>query len=144
MFDIHLPTLILAALPGLVLLVFVHRSWARRVRSLEQDLEALNASVERMNESQWLSQEQTSRGLAEVEERLMELAVPSGASDMPLERRHRVLSLAKQGASVDQISRTLNVPRCEADLILSLQSFASSASSLAGKAGGDPIRHVQA
>jgi len=143
MFDVHYPTLMLTAFPGIVLLALVHRSWSRRLHALEEDLFALSAALERINESHDRSLEHMSGSLAEVEERLMDLSVPSGDLDLPLERRHRVLSLARKGVPVDRIARTLNVPRCEAELILSLQSYAAS-SPPAAKAAGDASRHAQA
>ena len=144
MSDIHLPTLLVAAFPGLSLLALVNRSWTRKVRALEQDLRSLSAALRRMNEAHLRSSEQLAGNLADVEERLTDLAVPSGDPELPLERRHRVLSLAKQGVPVDQISKTLNVPRCEAELVLSLQTFAGAPALVTRKPRGDSRRHAQA
>lgn len=49
--------------------------------------------------------------------------MPSADAPLPLERRHQVLTLARKGVSAEEISRRLNIPKGEAELILSLRKY---------------------
>jgi Protein of unknown function (DUF2802) len=63
------------------------------------------------------------RNLNEIDEKVMELSVPTSDGPLPLERRHQVLTLARKGLSVDEIARRLSMPKGEAELILSLRKY---------------------
>jgi hypothetical protein len=63
------------------------------------------------------------RDLNGIEERVLNLAVPSSDGPLPLERRHQVLTLARNGVDLEEISRRLNMPRGEAELILRLRKY---------------------
>jgi hypothetical protein len=144
MSDINLPTLLLAALPGLALLVFVHKKWQARTRVLERDLQEYADVMSRMAEVQSRVFERLSGKVRELEERLHELSVPSGDPELPLEKRHRVLSLARKGASSKEIARKLNVPRGEAELILGLKTYATAGPPQITRSNGDSRSHVKA
>jgi hypothetical protein len=53
----------------------------------------------------------------------MELSVPSHDSSLPLERRHQVVALSRQGIGLEDIVKRLKAPVGEAELILNLQKY---------------------
>jgi hypothetical protein len=67
--------------------------------------------------------EKHSASFEELEERIMELSVPSHDSSLPLERRHQVLTLARQGVALEDIVKRLKAPVGEAELILNLRKY---------------------
>lgn len=97
--------------------------WQRRMRSLRQEVARLSEDMLQMAELQMEIYQRVSRGLSEVEEKVLDLSVPSTGVPLPLERRHQVLTLARKGISVDEIARRLNMPKGEAELILSLRKY---------------------
>ena len=97
------------------------RKWSRRLHNLEQDLQQFSAAMCQMAEIQMKSYRKLTGNLGDMEERIMDLAVPSSDSNAPLEKRHQVLALASKGIPVDDIVKRLNVPRGEAELILNLR-----------------------
>jgi hypothetical protein len=102
---------------------FINRRLARRVHALEQDLQHISDVVSQMAEIQMKTfQKQTAR-FEDLEERIMELSVPSHDSSLPLERRHQVLALSRQGVGLDDIVKRLKAPVGEAELILNLQKY---------------------
>lgn len=66
----------------------------------------------------------------------MELSVPSQDSNLPLERRHQVLALARQGIALEDIVQRLKAPVGEAELILNLRKYMGGESSPTGKING--------
>ena len=143
MSDVYLPTLVMAALPGLALLILVHRKWQSRTRVLERDLQEYAEVMSRMAEVQSRVFERLSGRVNELEERIHELSVPSRDPELPLERRHRVLSLARKGASSREIARKLNVPRGEAELILGLRRYGAAGPPQDSRANGDSKGHAK-
>lgn len=142
MFDVHLPTLILAALPGLGLLLGVHRAWVARARALERDLQEYAEVMTRLAETQSRVFRKLSDDVGRLEERLLELSLPSGDPAPPLEQRHRVLTMARKGASSAEIARRLNVPRGEAELIIGLRKYLTAAPPPA-RGSGEVRTHAQ-
>lgn len=106
----------------------------RRIHYLERDLERLSEAVSQMAEVQMKAQQKYASRFDDMEERIMELSVPTHDATMPLERRHQVLALARQGVALDEIVKRLKAPVGEAELILNLHRYA----------GGDSGRTVQA
>lgn len=104
----------------------------RRIHSLEQDLERLSEAVSQMAEVQMKAQQKYAAQFGDMEERIMELSVPTHDSTMPLERRHQVLALARQGVALDEIVRRLKAPVGEAELILNLHRYAGGDSARTG------------
>ena len=122
---------------------FGQRVWLKRIKNLERDLQAFSATMNQMAEIQMKSYQKVSGNISEIEERLLDLAIPSEGSNLPLERRRRVVAMAGKGASVDEIAKQASVPRGEAELILSLQKCRSAAASQAHarpgrRSGGRP------
>jgi hypothetical protein len=112
---------------------YAKRNWSRRIRALERDLQRISKEMCQMAEIQLKTHEKLSKNLEHIEERIMDLAVPSNDANIPLERRHHVLSLARQGVVLDEIVKRLNAPRGEAELILNLNKFAGMKSSRKNK-----------
>jgi hypothetical protein len=94
-----------------------------RIRSLERDLQAYSEVMSSMADAQTKIFQQCSSRCEDLEERIMDLSVPSHDSSLPLERRHQVLALARQGAAVDDIAKRLKAPLGETELILNLRKY---------------------
>ena len=102
---------------------FINRRLARRVRALEQDLQHISDVVSQMAEVQMKTFQKHTARFEDLEERIMELSVPSHDSSLPLERRHQVLALSRQGVGLEDIVKRLKAPVGEAELILNLQKY---------------------
>ena len=98
--------------------------WRRRFLTLQAEVRRLSADLLQAVELQSDVYHRMCRGLSDVEEKILELSVPSGDVPLPLERRHQVLTLARKGVAVDEIAHRLNMPKGEAELILSLRKYA--------------------
>lgn len=94
-----------------------------RVQRLERDLRHISDAVSQMADAQIKSFQKHSAGLEGLEARIMELSVPSRDSSLPLERRHQVLTLARQGLPLEEIVKRLKAPIGEAEVILNLQKY---------------------
>lgn len=94
-----------------------------RIQGLERDLHCISDVVTQMAEAQIKTFQKHSAGLEGLEERIMELSVPSQDSSLPLERRHQVLALARQGVGLEDIVKRLKAPVGEAEVILNLQKY---------------------
>jgi hypothetical protein len=99
------------------------RRLSRRIQVLEQDLLGISEVVSQMADVQLKSFEKHSASFENLEERIMELSVPSHDSNLPLERRHQVLALARQGVALEDIVKRLKAPVGEAELILNLRKY---------------------
>jgi hypothetical protein len=100
-----------------------NRRLTGRVRGLEQNLQHLSDVVTQMADVQMKTFQKHTANFEDLEERIMELSVPSHDSNMPLERRHQVLALSRQGVGLDEIVKRLKAPVGEAELILNLQKY---------------------
>jgi len=104
-----------------------------RIQSLEQDLLSYSEAMSQMAEMQMKAHQKLSGNLADLEERIMDLSVPSQNVDLPLERRHQVLTLARQGVALEDIVKRLKAPVGEAELILNLQKYMGGEKSRSAK-----------
>ena len=111
---------------GFVPALLVRKIFSQRIQNLEKDLMDVCAVVSQMAEMQVKSHRKHSASMENLEERIMELSVPSGDSGLPLERRHQVLTLARKGMKLDDIVKRLKAPVGEAELILSLGKYAKT------------------
>ncbi len=111
------------ALYGSALYLILNRKMTKRVQALEQNLQSYLDMMTQMAEIQKKSHQKISANFEDLEERIMDLSVPSHDSNMPLERRHRVLALARQGVALEDIVKRLKAPVGEAELILNLQKY---------------------
>ena len=117
------------ALYGSALYLFLNRKMTKRIQALEQNLQSYLDVMTQMAEIQKKSHQKISANFEDLEERIMDLSVPSHDSNMPLERRHRVLALARQGIALEDIVKRLKAPVGEAELILNLQKYMGGESS---------------
>lgn len=99
--------------------------WRRRFLTLQGEVRRLSDDLLQAVELQSDVYHRMCRGLSDVEEKILDLSVPSGDAPLPLERRHQVLTLARKGVAVDEIAHRLNMPKGEAELILSLRKYAN-------------------
>ena len=103
--------------------VFMKKKLAARIQMLERELRETSGSISQIIEIQMNSHRKYSANFENLEERMMELSVPSNDSSLPLERRHQVLALARQGAGLEEIVSRLKAPAGEAELILNLGKY---------------------
>jgi hypothetical protein len=127
-----------------VLYLFVRRHWCKRIQELERDLQQLAEEMCEMVEIVMKAHSKLGRNLEDIEERIMDLAVPSHNPDLPLERRHRILALARKGVTLDDIVKRLNVPRGEVEIILSLREYMDSGTPQAANLNEEVRHNVQA
>ena len=109
------------------------RKMLQRIQALEQELRRTSDAVGQLAEIQMQSQKKYSVRIEEMEERIMELSVPTHDSNLPLERRHQVLALSRQGVALEDIVKRLKAPVGEAELILNLSKYMGGESTSAGK-----------
>jgi len=100
-----------------------NKRMTRHIHELERDLQVLSDVVTQVAEVQLKTFEKHSAGIESLEERIMELSVPSHDSTLPLERRHQVLALSRQGIPLEDIVKRLKAPVGEAELILNLRKY---------------------
>ena len=124
--------------------VLMQRVWLKRVQVLERDLQAVSGAIDQMAEIQMKSYQKLSGNLGEIEERILELAIPSQDSNPAPQRRRRVVALANKGSSIDEVARRANVSRGEAELVMSLQRFRAADAPKSPKANGDVKPYAQA
>jgi hypothetical protein len=134
----------ISAMQGLVFYYLLRHIWHRRLLVLERDLQQFSEAMCQMAEIQMKSYRKLSGNLGDVEERIMDLTLPSNDSSLPLERRHHVLALARKGIPVEDIVKRLNVPRGEAELILNLKRIVEVGNPKAAKAAGEVKRYAEA
>lgn len=103
----------------LALLWFVRRRLAGTERALAQ----LTEDLSQMAELQLELLRKVTGDLRNMEEKIMELALPAPEAPLPLERRHRVLALARKGMAPAEIADRLGVPGGEVELILGMQGL---------------------
>jgi len=97
--------------------------WRRPFRTLRREVMQFSEDLFQMAELQKDIYHRICRDLNGIEERILDLAVPFSEGPLPLERRHQVLTLARKGVDLEEISRRLNMPRGEAELILRLRKY---------------------
>jgi hypothetical protein len=103
--------------------ITVHLLWRRRHSALRQEITRFSEDLLQMTELQMDFYRRVCRDLNDIEEKVLDLSVPSSDTPLPLERRHQVLTLARKGMSLEEIARRLNMPQGEAELILSLRKY---------------------
>jgi hypothetical protein len=121
MLDILLAFVLMACAGSLYWILI--RKLRDRMHALEQDLLGISEVITQLVEFQMKAHEKSSADLEDLEERIMDLSVPSHDSNVPLERRHQVLALARQGVALNDIVKRLRAPIGEAELILNLGKY---------------------
>jgi hypothetical protein len=99
------------------------RKLQERIQRLEQDSQRCSAMMSEMADIQMKTFSKYSSQLEDLEGRIMDLSIPSQDEDLPLERRHQVLALARQGVGLQDIAKRLKAPVGEAGLILNLRKY---------------------
>jgi hypothetical protein len=105
----------------------LRKKFVKRLESLERDLLGFSDMMSQMTEIQMKIQKTFSANFEDLEERILELSIPSQDSDLPLERRHQVLTLARKGLGLKEIAKRLKAPVGEAELVLNLSKYMGGA-----------------
>lgn len=103
---------------GLFLLWLSNRRERTARADLSHRLHQLAGAVDEMvqwNESAFRTVTRSVRSLEDEVQRGDRNTPPS-----PVERKHRILGLARRGLTAEEITRQLNLPRAEVDLIVNL------------------------
>jgi HAMP domain-containing protein len=122
-------SLSMVVLVAAALHLMLKRRLNQRIQELERDLQQLSNAMSQMAELQLKNHEVLSSNIADLEERLVELSIPSYDENLPLEKRHQVLSLAQQGLPLEEIVQRVKAPVGEAELILNLREYMGGESS---------------
>jgi len=99
------------------------RKMSKRIRAMEQDLQSFADVISKIVEVQTTTFHKLTTRFDHLEERLMDLSVPSQDAELPLERRHQMLALARQGVAMKDIAKRLKTPVGEAELVVNLRKF---------------------
>jgi hypothetical protein len=126
--------LLLAALAGSLVSQWTLR---RRLAAAGRELARVSDDVFQMAELQLELYRKVARNINDVEEKVLDLAVPCSDPSLPLERRYRVLTLSGKGMSPREIANRLKMPAGEVELILSLKGFVDARS--AGTCDGNGV-----
>lgn len=132
---------VLAVLGGVVHLR-TRNTLMQRIQNLERDLQGYTDVISKVAEVQSKTYEKFTTRFEELDERIMELSVPSQDTDLPLERRHQVLALARQGVGLEDIVKKLKAPIGEAELILNLRKYRHAPIGRASKSTQQAVSHV--
>lgn len=127
---------------GGALHVISKRKIMERIQALEMDLRGFSDLISKVAEVQSKDYETFSRRFEDLDERIMELSVPVRDPDLPLERRHQVLALARQGVVLEDIVKRLKAPVGETELILNLHKYRNGAAGRADKTRELAVRHA--
>jgi hypothetical protein len=106
--------------------VFLQWRLHRRCASLRQELMQVSGWVFQMAELQLMLYRKVAQSINEVEDKVLDLAVPGSDPSLPLERRYRVLTLSGRGLSAQDVAARLRMPVGEVELILNLRNFADA------------------
>jgi hypothetical protein len=118
------------------------RKMMKRIQGLEQDLQGYTDVMSKVAEVQSKTYETFSSRFEELDERIIELSVPYRDPDLPLERRHQVLALARQGVTLEDIVNRLKAPLGEAELILNLNKYRNITTGRADKRMEQVVHHA--
>ena len=118
--------LFILALYAVALNIYMKKKYLARIQKLERELQGISGVMSQMMEEQMKAHRKYAANIENLEGRIMELSIPSHDSNLPLERRHQVLTLARQGVGLDEIVKRLKAPMGEAELILNLGRYMNS------------------
>jgi hypothetical protein len=94
-----------------------------RIQLLERNLQGFSDVISQMAEIQTQALQKSACRFEDIDERIMDLSIPSQDANLPIERRHQVLALARQGVPLEDIARRLKAPVGEAELIINLSKY---------------------
>lgn len=136
---------VLLVLGGLVFCVICWFRCERRLRALERKLQQFSEALGQMAEIQMNEHQKVSGNLNDIEERIWNLTAPDTRSTSPLDRKHQVLTMSRNGFGLDEITKRLNIPKGEAELILSLTKYiGGSGCAPSVQPRGDDTQYAQA
>jgi hypothetical protein len=101
----------------------LQRIWHRRFLALQREVAQFSEDLFQMVDLQMDIYRRVCRNLNDIEEKVLDLSVPSSNGPLPLERRHQVMTLARKGVDPEEIARRLNMPKGEVELIMSLRKY---------------------
>ena len=136
--------LMIAACGALASTVLLWIMSERRARELERNLQQCSEVLSQLVEIQMTEHQQVTRNFDDIEERLLSLVTAEGDSARPVDRRHQVLTMSRNGFPLDEIVRRLNIPKGEAELILNLRKYIGGSGSRSDESSGDPRKYAQA
>ncbi len=116
----------------------------RRARELEQNLQQCSEAMCQMVEIQMTEHKQIARNIGDIEERLLRMVTAEDDSERPVDRRHQVLTMSRNGFPLDEIVRRLNIPKGEAELILNLRKYMGGSGARTDEPGGGLKKYAQA
>ena len=119
-----------------------NRGLVARIQGLEQDLHCISDVMSQLAEVQIKAFQKYTAGQEGLEERILELSVPSHDSIMPLDKRHQVLALARNGIALGDIAKRLKAPIGEAEVILNLQKYMTPENPRSLASNGQVKNHV--
>jgi hypothetical protein len=94
-----------------------------RIQLLERSLQAFSDVISQMAEIQTKAIQKSYGKFEDIDERIMDLSIPSQDANLPVEKRRQVLALARQGVPLGDIAKRLKAPVGEAELILNLSQY---------------------
>jgi hypothetical protein len=142
MFYPILASALLALVCGALAYYLNDKKLGSRVKTLERELLSYSETMCQTAQNLKDDCQKLKARIGELEERVLELAAPNSNSRLPLERRHQVLSLARNGVAMEEIVRRLNLPQGEAELIVNLKQYADGSASRQGRSTGEPRSYV--
>jgi hypothetical protein len=137
-----LASALLAALCSAATYFLADKKLGSRVRTLERELLSYSETMCQTAQNLREDCQKLKAQVSELEERILELAAPNSNPRLPLERRHQVLSLARNGATMEDIVKRLNLPQGEAELILNLKQYADASASRQVRSTVEPRSYV--
>jgi hypothetical protein len=126
---------------GVFSLMSKRKLWSR-IQLLERDLQSVSDVMSKMADVQTSAFNKLSSRIDDLDERIMDLCVPSQDASLPLEKRHQVLALARQGVGLEDIARRLKAPLGEAELILNLRKYLDRKNSRQAKVNRQVMPYV--
>jgi hypothetical protein len=96
----------------------------RRLARARKDLIEFAGDLFQMADLVGQLHRKVSDNLNDMDERVLEISAPGADPSLPLERRHRVLTLSGRGMASREIAGRLKMPVGEVELILGLRKFA--------------------
>jgi hypothetical protein len=137
-----LASTLFAAFAGAMAYYLTDKKLGGRVKTLERELLSYSETMCQAAQNLRDDCQKLKAHVSGLEERILELAAPNSNPRLPLERRHQVLSLARNGVAMEDIVRRLNLPQGEAELILNLKQYADGSASRQVRTTGEPRSYV--
>jgi hypothetical protein len=139
----HVELIAAPVIAAAVTCLILHFVWRRRLHALERDLQTCTEAICQIADTHMTSQQKMAGTITELEEKIVELTAPERRTGTDLDKRHRVLRLARNGVALDDISKRLKLPRGEAELILSLRKYVEMGAVQNQTSRGDVKSHAQ-